>query len=1003
MSTHSRWNFFAIFGDGLATREKRSGTGASAVLSQPRRPCHTWMSGIHHGLLAILVVGSAASVTQAGAGGVAASLLPSQVDAGVPTPSSVIGHAVGQGAARYADVVRYMRALDEASPLVGMTEYGRTHEGRSLYYVTITSAANWAKLAEIKADNASLADPRKLGSVRDADRIMESLPGVAWLAYSIHGDEMSGTDASMLVAYALAAGTDEARARLREQLVIHIDPSMNPDGRERYLSQLEPLRGKVPSTDHQSLEHSGNWSSGRGNHYLFDLNRDWLMQVHPETRGRTAAILEWNPHLVIDAHEMGSLDTYLFDPPREPYNVNLSESNMKWRRRFSADQAGAFDRHGWSYYTQEWYEEWYPGYTNAWANLLGAVGILYEQASLNGGAVKQASGVVATYDEAVAHQYASSMANLESLRANRAEILRDYYDDKRWQVTGADAGEQRLFVAFPGRDEAKLARFVDLLTRHGIEHRITAAAGEVRKTVSAWGEKAESVPAPAGAVVVELAQPRRRLLRSILEFDPRMTDKFLHEERKQLENREGTKLYDVTAWNLPMAYGLEAYWAEGISEGGDKAGTPAAVDPFAKRSAYGYLIDGGSSDIYQAVVRLLDRGCKIRLARKPFASGKKDSAAGALLLRNHENPAELGELLRASIAGLRVEVRAAESALSDSGPDLGGQEFALLQTPRVAIASQWPISTTSFGSVWQLLDDRLGLRCSPINAQSLGRIDLRNYNVLVLPEAFGGGLSAILHEGARGQLRAWLEAGGTLIALGSSAAFVAGKDNNLSAVRLRPDVLDKLAVYEEAVSRERAARAVQVDPAVVWGDRPAGAGAGGADAKPSDGADKAKPEGDAKERAQAGEEKAASGEKKGSSGGDVEALKRKDAWLRVFSPSGAFVRAEANPEHWLAFGVGERLAVLFGGSNVFMSAYPVSTPVRLAPAEKLRLSGLMWPEARERMADSAYATVERVGNGQIILFADDPTFRGYLEGSNRLFLNAVIFGPGAGTDSSVPW
>jgi len=222
------------------------------------------------------------------------------LDPRVPTPESVIGHVVGNGAVRYDQMVRYLQALADASPYVTLTPYAESHEGRTLYFLTITSETNHARLAEIKADNAKLADPRKLAGDQEAERIVASLPGVAWLAYAIHGDELSSTDAAVQVAYQLAAGTDEATRRLRDELVVHIDPLMNPDGRERFLGQLQHLTGKVQNPDYQAIQHWGLWSAGRGNHYLFDLNRDWVPLIHPETRGRAARILEWNPHLVVD-------------------------------------------------------------------------------------------------------------------------------------------------------------------------------------------------------------------------------------------------------------------------------------------------------------------------------------------------------------------------------------------------------------------------------------------------------------------------------------------------------------------------------------------------------------------------------------------------------------------------------------------------------------------------------------------------------------------------------
>ncbi len=910
------------------------------------------------------------------------------LDPNVPTPESIIGHAVADGAVRYEPMVRYFKTLADASPLVTLTPFGESYEGRTLYHLTITSQANHARLGDIQADNAKLADPRKLAGQDEAERILGSLPGVAWLAYAIHGDELSSTDAAVQIAYQLAAGTDETTRRLREELVIHIDPLMNPDGRERYLGQLQHLTGMVPNPDYQAMQHWGLWSAGRGNHYLFDMNRDWLPQVHPETRGRTAKILEWNPHLVVDSHEMGSQDTYLFDPPREPHNLHLSESNMKWRRAFSADQAKAFDRHGWSYYTQEWYEEWYPGYTNAWTSLLDAAGLLYEQAGVNAAPIKQATGKILTYREAVHHQYVSTMANLETLRVNRRAILTDYLAGRRWAVTEAQSGTE-AFLLPPQADRSLSDRFVDLLERHGFEMGIAAAPVHATGVTDVWGQESDAKVFPAGTLVVRAAQPHRRLLLANLEFDPHMSDAFLEEERKSIENRRGTRIYDTTAWNLCMAYGLDAYWASRISQIALQPPTREPLEFPSDKPAYGYLIDGASSDIYRAVVRLIDHECKVRVAVKPFTIGGREYQPGAILLRSHENPDELPQLLRELTADLDLFIHPANTALSEAGPDLGGNRFRLLAPPRIAIASQWPVSTLSFGSTWYLLDARLGLRVSPFSLQAIGFGDLRKYNVIVLPNTWRhAALGAVLNEGTRKRLRNWIEAGGTLIALGSSAAFVAGKDHGLSSVRLRRDVLDKLAVYEEAIKREQDARHISVDPDVVWGATgPA----------PEEEEEAKPPEGNDKPSEQRKPPK------------DAEALKRRDAWQRLFRPSGVMAAAQLDPEHWLTFGISTKrgddaaLPVMLFGNRAFMAKYPVRTPVRLADKDELRLSGLLWPEARERWANSAYATVERVGYGQIILFASDPFFRAYTEGTGRLFLNALLYGPGMGTRQPVPW
>jgi hypothetical protein len=895
----------------------------------------------------------------------------------IPGQGSFLGHDVGARAADYDAVAGYFRALDEASDLVTLTPYALTHEGRAVFYLTITSRDNHDRLDEIKADNAKLADPRQLAGARDAERIIERLPGVAWLAYSIHGDELSSSDAAMQVAYLLAAGTDEQTRALRDELVIHIDPLMNPDGRQRYLAQLQMLTGAVPNPDYQALAHRGLWGAGRGNHYLFDMNRDWLPQTQPETRGRAAAILSWNPHIAVDSHEMGGLDTYLFEPPRAPLNVNLSESVMTWKRRFSADHAAAFDRYGWSYYTQEWHEEWYPGYTSAWTSLIGAVGILYEQAGVRAAGIKQATGEILTYREAVLHQVVSSLANLSTLRANRTEVLEDFLADRQWALVAEPLDE--AFVLPPSPDRAKRTRFLELLGLQGFELEVTDGAITAVDAVDVWGGHVKEMIFPEGTVIVRSAQPRRRLLRALLEFDPHMTEKFLEEERTELERHRGSRIYDVTAWNLPMAYGLEAYWAAAVNPAEAQLDEPPRPQPadFGNATPYGWLIDGASADVPPALARLFEGECKPRVADKPFTIDGVRYDRGAILLRRLENPTGLPAILAKLSGDLDIDIRPVPTALSNKGPDLGGQRFRLLHRPRVAIATQWPMSSSSFGSVWYLLDHRLRMRCSPVNVQSLGRMDLRRYNVIVLPRTWSSALGAVLDDGAMRRLRTWVEGGGTLIACGGSAAFLAKERTGLGSIRLKRDVLDKLPVYAEALQRERDARTIDVDPEKVWG------------AIEEETANEPDPP----------DEKT----KKAAPKRDLDALKRHDAWQRRFSPRGVVAAADLDPEHWLCFGAGERLPVYISGSDAWMSKRPAATPARLAPAEELRLSGLMWPEARQRWAGTAYATVERIGNGQVILFANDPFYRAYYEGSARLLLNAVMLGPGMGTRQPLPW
>jgi len=887
----------------------------------------------------------------------------------IPAPESIIGHAVAEKAVRYPALIRYLQALAKASDQVTLTAYGQTHEGRTLYYVTITSRANHKRLDQIKANNAKLSDPRKLKSPAQASQLINNLPAVAWMNYSIHGDELSSTDAAIYVAYHLAAAKDKTIGKLLEQVVVHINPLVNPDGRERYLSHLEQLTGVVSSPDLQSMQHQALWSRGRGNHYLFDLNRDWLVHIQPEVRALAEVILSWNPHLLVDSHEQGAYDTYLFDPPQEPINIHLSPKVMEWRRRFGSDQAKAFDRYGWSYYTRGWYSDWAPIYTNTWANLQGSIGLLYEQARVDAASVKHPTGREVSYRETVHHHIVSSLANLKTLGANRREILSDFLEDRQWAVSEEEP-DGGTFLLPPCEDASRWKQLVELIKHQGIEAAFSQQSFQADDVTDMWGNNHQQLKFPEGTLVARLRQPHRRMLQTLCEFDPHFTDSFLLKERKELENRRNTLIYDVTAWSMPLAFGIESYWTKRIPDfklRSEPLERSRDLSRLNKKSGYGYLIDFRNSNIYSVLVRLFENKCHPRTATKPFTFEGREYKVGTVLLRSHENPDGLLEILQNIASDFGINIHGVDSALAEDGPDLGGQKFRLLAATRVAIASQWPVRSTSFGSVWYLLDHQIRLRCSPVNIQNINHIDLRKYNVLVLPDSRD--LGRVIDKKTVEKIKKWIESGGTLIAIGNSAAFAAGKDRELSSVRLKRDVLDKLVEYQEAVEQERNARDIKIDPNQIWGTK-------------------------------APEEKAAKEEAKKP---DIEKLKRADEWQRIFSPEGTFLSSTVNVEHWLGFGLQKKLPIMFWGSFAFMSKHPVRTVVRLDNKNKLRLSGLFWPEAKERIADTTYATVERVGRGQIILFATDPTYRMWLPGVQRLFLNAILLGPGMGTSQPLPW
>ncbi|MGE0480234.1 MAG: M14 family zinc carboxypeptidase [Phycisphaerae bacterium] len=918
-------------------------------------------------------------------------LTPGALDPALPTPDAVLGFPVGTRPATHAQIERCLNTWKD-SPRLRVHTYGQTHERRTLYFAVVTSPKNHARLAEIRAAIGKLADPRKLRDDAEAAAIARDTPAIAWMAYSIHGDELSSSDAALVVLHHLIACEDEEIARLLDELVIVFDPLMNPDGRDRIIRQLDEVNGYTPNLDAAAVQHAGRWPYGRGNHYLFDMNRDWIFGTQPETRGRQRLIAEWHPQLLVDSHEMGPHETYLFNPPREPINPNVRPQVRAWWMKFAADQAAALDRFGWSYYTREWADFWYPGYSDAYGVLHGAIGILYEQAETGGRPIRQETGQILTYREAVHRQSVSSLTNLRTLRANREGVLTDFLHQHRaWLTPPADAPP--LFVMPRGANASRERRLLELLHNQGAELEIANESFRAAGGMDAFGERFEEREFSAGTIIVRRAQPRGGLVATLLDFDPRMIPEFLNEERRELETKRQSRIYDITAWSLPMAYALESYWCTAATGFQTRTYVPepepagavldAAATPYAASSApatppvgtpattqprvYAHLIDGADDTVERALAQLLMHGVRVRVAEKDFHAAGRSFERGSLLIRRHENDANLDDALRAVAAESGAAIHAATTGRSpDDGPDLGGGHFLLLRTPRVALFGGSAVSTYSYGQMWHLLDHELGLPASLFDVAARGALDLRRYDVVILPSPNGGGAAA--YGPLIDDVKVWVNAGGTLIALDGAADYLADEKLGLSAVRRRPDVLKDIDEYLYAAALDRSAGRMPVQPAEVW-------------ETPTERFPATMP-------AEASESE--------------RVARAQDEWRRVFSPVGAIARAASNREHWLTFGCGATLPVFVEGSSVLLAKSPVAAPVRFAQRAQLRLSGLLWPEAAARLEGAAVATVERVGNGQVILFAYEPNLRAAWRATRRLVVNAILLGPGCGTSPPIP-
>lgn len=972
--------------------------------------------------LALLALAAAtplaqAGSAQAGADPAATPYFPGARDASAPETAALLGFPPGERAATHGEIERCLTAWAK-SPHARLFEHGKTWEGRTLYHLAISTPANLARLEEIREGWAKVADPRR-SSAQEAERLATELPAVAWLAFSIHGDEISGADAAVVLADHLIASRDPAVEALLDHLVVFIDPMQNPDGRDRYLARVRETTPATPVSDAQSVWQQGSWPWGRTNHYGFDLNRDWVFSSQPETRGRMAALAPWRPLFFLDVHEMGLDSPFLFYPPRPPFNPYLPEPARRWWDRFGLDEAAAFDRQGWRYYTGEWADWWFPGYSDSYGTFRGAIGILHEQGGVTAGSVRLESGQLISYHESVAHQVTAAWANVTTLAAHRVEIARDFARWRRRVMAEDGPLAGRTLAVVPDGNASRLQRFAEAVERLGGElGRLDSAA---KLTARDPFGRSREVELPSGTLLVAGRQPEGSLLRATLDFDLPLPDDVLAKERAALVAGRDTLLYDISGWSLPLLYGLDAYeldmevapalakpaTAKSFTAADSKAaGATEGAEPVA------WVIDGADDASVALAAKLLGDGLAVRLADQAFTWDGTSFARGSLVVTRDDNRALAGEFaarLEAAASPLGLAPRAISTGLGAGDvADLGGDHFLLLERPRVALAGYGKADVNDYGALWFTLDHELGLPVSLLPGDGLDDADLRRYNVLVLAPG------TPLDEDAAKAVKTWVEAGGTLVAVSQASGQVANEKAQLSAVRRLGDALADLASFRaDLLSGWRDAPGLP-PPAESQHDMVRRHTAGGAAAMPWEDIEEAPGKIDMVDLEKA-------------------ELERREAYAARFQPQGVILAGRVDTEHWLTVGSGAALPIFVANGPVLLAKSPVEAPVRLgvaralpAPAPEpgrgeraeappqprwralgwsavpggaeldLRLSGLLWPEAAERLANSAYLTRERRGHGQVILFAGDPVYRGAALGTTRLFANAVVYGPGCG-------
>ncbi|MDX2305027.1 MAG: M14 family metallopeptidase [Microscillaceae bacterium] len=803
----------------------------------------------------------------------------------IPTPKSVLGFEVGEWHASHDQLLFYMRSLDAASDRISLQEFARTYEKRPLIMLTITSPENHQKIEQLRAEHLQLCDPGQSGNVDT-----EKMPLVVNLGYSVHGNEASGANASMLTAYYLAAAEGEKIEALLKNTIILVDPSLNPDGMQRFSGWVNMHRSEYLSTDPNTREFNEVFPGGRTNHYWFDLNRDWLLVQHPESQGRIKKFHEWMPNILTDHHEMGSNGTFFFQPgiPASTHPLTPPQ-NQELTAEIGKYHAQALDEISSAYFTKEIFDDFYYGKGSTYPDIQGSVGILFEQASARGHARATVNGLL-TFPFAIRNHFTVSLSTLAAAQDLRIKLL-NYQRDFFRQAPR----EKGAYIFGSEFDQARNYHLVDVLRRHQIE---------VRKLKKDF--KSDNQVFKAGkAFVVSLDQKQVRLIKAIFQTQTTFQDSIF---------------YDISTWTLPLAFNLPYAKLSVLPDSELIEGFlfPVGKTPD-KISKVGYVFQWDGYYTPRALNRIHQKGLLVKVATKQSTvsveSGNLEIDYGTVFVpagNQKLSPDEIYELMQEIAREDGVDIHSIVTGLASEGVDFGSDQFQQLTKPQVLVLGGEGILSYEVGEIWHLFDQRYQMPISLVDVRRVENLDLNRYNTLVL----AGGSYNDLNGRALDKIKNWLTLGNTLIAMGEANNWVnnAGLHQIKFKNMIPKDTTGVLPYVEK--NRRRGAQEI----------------------------------------------------------------------------GGVIFDAQLDVTHPLGYGFKQNRVPFFKTSNLFaeISKDPYATP--LFYAKNPLMSGYISAGNLKLADNTAAILVGHYGRGQLISFLDNPNFRAFWYGTNKLFANAVFFG-----------
>jgi hypothetical protein len=802
------------------------------------------------------------------------------------SPARFLGYSAGERFTPHHRIVDYFRHAAEVSSVqrIRLETYGQTHEGRPLLAAIVSAPQNMAKLDQIMANQQRMA-----GFLRDQPADL-SLPAVVWLSYNVHGNEPSSSEVSMELLYRMLSNTDTALQRWLNQVVVVIDPCLNPDGRDRYVQWYNQTRGLKPDANPFAREHAEPWPGGRTNHYYFDLNRDWAWQTQPESRFRVKLYQSWMPVVHVDFHEQYPANPYYFAPAAEP----MHEAITPWQRGFQhavgKNHARYFDQNGWLYFTREVFDLFYPAYGDTYPMFNGSVGMTYEQAGHSvGGLSILVDADTLTLAQRIAHHLTTSLSTIEVAASNR-QALNQAFQQYFSKTLESGSGIYQTYVIKGGQGK-RAERLQEILKNNRITFESTKP-GQTAKAFSYFTGKEETIRTEEGDWMVTTKQSAGNLVRVLFEPNPMLSD---------------TLTYDITAWALPYAHGIETYAVKSALVAGSSS---PKTEQYILADSYGWLIDYRSFEDARVLGQLLLSGIRVRYAEEPFVCRGVRYERGTLIVLAAENQSK-----RAAFAQLvqqhRINLSLLPSGLMDSGFDLGSDKVHLIKAPRVGLLAGSTFTANAVGEVWHWFDQEVNYPVSLIQPDQLRESALDELDVLIAPNGYDKMLADKDHF-----LKRWVRAGGKLIAMESA--------------------VDALAQGE-------------------WGFKL---------------------------------KKAAESEEKAMSISEVKRYAdRERSQVSGFTP-GAVYPVELDVTHPLALGCASLYPSLKLNDQV-IELLRDGWNVGIIREDK-PMAGFIGSSAKTKVQEGSVIATMAVGSGTIVLFADNPMFRGFWENGKHLFNNAVF-------------